>query len=518
MENKIRNKPHHNRSRRHSNHRYRRYQKYANNKPTDEQLPVLPERPHFDSLPGEPRVIERSQHIISRKNIDYDALQVMYRLIKYGFRTFMVGGAVRDLLLGIIPKDIDIATEAKPEEIRKVFRNSRIIGRRFRLVHVFFKNNKTVEVSTFRQNAEIVAEVEENAQPKENVEQVEAENIVVDEQNDNTEQQAKPSKKPAVGEDNTFGNPQTDALRRDITINGLFYDVSNFSVIDYVGGVDDLENKIVRIIGEPEKRFVEDPVRMLRVVRHAARTKFKIEKETLKSIYENASRIALCPQARVFEEFLREMKHGSSVESFKLLMDTGLLPFLFPALYKAVSNDKILYKKLEYTLKQMSEMAKEGIDLNPSVLFAALAIGIMHGEPKAGMEDEGSAGKIGLFHVWAESPFKEYYERDGGKPAAASPKTDFGKFMNRIKSGYLRATTKEQFTAIGVSKKECDRMEQILTIRMMMFESCYGKIPAPAGLENRKGFKSAMYLLRLTARDKYAENCLKYWQEKLKES
>ena len=517
MENKTGNKPHYNRSRRRRYNRFRQFHSPQHQQPGDNKsenrFPVASELPTFSELPGTPRIIERSQHIISRKNIDYDALQVMYRLIRNGYRTFMVGGAVRDLLLGIIPKDVDVATEASPEEVRRVFRNSRIIGRRFRLIHVFFKDHKTVEVSTFRRDAS----VDENVQCAMcNVQLGEGEAQEKSQEGPNASQQEKPPKKPIVGDDNTYGDPQTDALRRDITINGLFYDLSNFTVVDYVGGVEDLENKIIRIIGEPEKRFVEDPVRMMRVVRHAARTKFKIEKETYKALCENASRIALCPQSRVFEEFMREMKHCGTAESFKLMIDTGLLAFLFPALYKAVSNDKALYKKLEYTLKQISEMVAEGYELLPSVLFAALAIGIMHGEPKADDEtDENYAGKIGLYQVWAESPFKEYYVGDDGQPVTKAPNIDFNKFMNRLKSGYLRSTTKEQFTALGVSKKECDRMEQILSLRILMFENFYGRTQTQ-GLENKRGFEATLHLLRLTARDKYAKDCLEYWTRKFK--
>lgn len=476
-----------------SSRHHSRRKKFGRNADAPRKLPAPRELPRLSELPGAPKVVERNLHVISRKNIDYDALQVMYRLIRNGFRTFMVGGAVRDLLLGITPKDVDVATEAKPEEVRRIFRNSRIIGRRFRLAHVFFRDNKTIEVSTFRRDA---------------VPALSEETEVI------AEDQAAPDAKPSVGDDNTFGNPETDAWRRDITINGLFYDLSNFSVIDYVGGLDDLEKNVIRIIGKAEERFIEDPVRMMRVVRHSAKTKFKIDKETYKAICSNASRIALCPQTRVFEEFLREMKHGSSLESFKLMMDTGLLSFLFPALHEVVTSDKVLYKKLEFTLKQMSELAREGHDLPQSVLFAALVIGIMHGEPKAAAASEGAVGRIGLFQVWAESPFKEYYEHDFKQPTAL-PNIDFNKFMNRIKSGYLRSTTKEQFAALGVSKKECDKMEQILITRLLMFESYYGSTSAH-GLEHRRGFEPAVQLLRLTARDKYAKDCLEYWQKKLK--
>ncbi|MDR2337869.1 MAG: polynucleotide adenylyltransferase PcnB [Deltaproteobacteria bacterium] len=453
------------------------------------QSPTLMRTPSpLADLPGAPRIIERSQHSVSRRNIDQDALRIMYRLIKYGYRTFLVGGAVRDLLLGVTPKDYDLVTEAKPEEVRRMFRNSRIIGRRFRLVHIFFKDNRIFETSTFRKNS--------------------AQTMALPSQT--TEEFSKSSKK--LKEDNDYGNPETDAWRRDLTINGLFYDPNTKEIIDYVHGFEDLEKKVIKIIGNPDERFIEDPVRMLRVVRHAAKTKFKIEKETYKAVCRNAVRIALCPQARIFEEFLREMKHGASVESFKHLFETGLLAYLFPALHTALLDNKELVKKLEFTLKQMSLLAKAGQDLSQSVLFASLVIGILLGDPKA---DETFEGKIGLHQVWAESPLKAYYEHDFKVPAKL-PDIDVREYLDQIKSGYLRSTVQSMFRVLGVSKRECEILEKILIIRFLMFEIYYG-VNQNYGLEQRKFFKPALSLLQLTARDKYAKDCLKYWLGKVNE-
>ncbi len=191
--------------------------------------------------PTEPKIIPRPEHPISRADIDVEVLKVLYRLHHNGYRAYLVGGSVRDLWLGKKPKDFDIATDAHPQEIRRLFRNSRIIGRRFRLVQVFFKGGKVVEVSTFRSRSEFEGEGD------------------------------------ILAPNNTFGTPAEDAQRRDLTINGLFYDISDFSLLDYVGGMEDLENKIIRVIGPPEVRFRRDPVRMLRVLRHAARTGFTID-------------------------------------------------------------------------------------------------------------------------------------------------------------------------------------------------------------------------------------------------
>src|SRR4030043_1557088 len=198
-----------------------------------------------------PITIHRADHPISRKNIDEEALKVLYRLHHHGFLAYLVGGSVRDLLLEKVPKDFDVATNAHPHEINSLFKNSRIIGRRFRLVQVFFKGRKIVEVSTFRSRSEF-----------EEIETEEGEIIRTD----------------------SFGTPADDALRRDITINGLFYNIADFSIIDYVGGITDLEQRVIQTIGDPDERFEQDPVRMIRVTRHAARTGFSIESQTYQAI------------------------------------------------------------------------------------------------------------------------------------------------------------------------------------------------------------------------------------------
>src|SRR4030042_3856969 len=190
-----------------------------------------------------PRILPRQEHPLSPSCIDPDPLKILSRPHPPGFRAYLVGGCVRDLLLGKTPKDFDVATDAHPQQIRELFRNSRLIGRRFRLAHIFFKNNKFIEVSTFRRRSEFEEEGE----------------------------------KDPPHSDNTFGTPSEDAFRRDITINGIFYNLADFSLIDYVGGLEDLRRKIIRCIGDPEEKFTGDPVRMLRVIRHAARTGFTIE-------------------------------------------------------------------------------------------------------------------------------------------------------------------------------------------------------------------------------------------------
>ena len=258
-----------------------------------------------------PLIIPRSEHPISRKMIDEEALKVLYRLHRHGFLAYLVGGSVRDLLLGKVPRDFDVATNAHPHEINSLFRNSRIIGRRFRLVHVFFKGGKVVEVSTFRSRSEY-----EEIQTEEG-------NII---------------------RTDSFGTPAEDALRRDITINGLFYSISDFSLIDYVGGMADLKRGVIRTIGDPDERFQQDPVRMIRVIRHASRTGFSIDESTYQAILRHRDKIQQCSPSRVRDEFLRDLKEGVVQPSFGLMLETGLLLSLFPD-FERVFGDRSLEKE-----------------------------------------------------------------------------------------------------------------------------------------------------------------------------
>ncbi len=199
------------------------------------------------------RVLTRPEHRLSRKGISPNAIKVLYRLHRAGYLAYLVGGGVRDLLIGRNPKDFDIGTNASPEEIRRLFKNSRIIGRRFRLVHVFFRG-EVVEVSTFRASPE----------PPEGPDDWE-EGELEDREADAPDE---PGPK-AARDDNTYGSPEEDAFRRDLTINALFYDISDFSIVDWVGGLEDLERGIIRTVGRPEVRFEEDPVRMMRALEYA---------------------------------------------------------------------------------------------------------------------------------------------------------------------------------------------------------------------------------------------------------
>ena len=288
-----------------------------------------------------PLIIPRPEHPISRKLIDEEALKVLYRLYRHGFLAYLVGGSVRDLLLGKVPKDFDVATNAHPHEINSLFKNSRVIGRRFRLVHVFFKGRKIIEVSTFRSHAEFEEILTE-----------EGHKIQAD----------------------SFGSPEEDALRRDITINGLFYNIADFSIIDYVGGMADLKQGIIRTIGDPKERFQHDPVRMIRVIRYAVRTGFPIEDETYQAILRHREEIRKCSPSRIRDEFLRDLKEGVSEPSLKLMLQTGLLLSLFPDLERAFGDRSPSKEKNQHFLLSLfglvDQLMKTGRQVPESVLLA----------------------------------------------------------------------------------------------------------------------------------------------------
>ncbi len=256
-------------------------------------------------------ILERHQHNISRRDIDRDALDVLYRLNDRGFTACLVGGAVRDLLLERRPKDFDISTTARPNQIRRLFKNCFLIGRRFRLAHIRF-GQKIIECSTFRKQPEPVDATNEEESSL------------------------------YLHHDNAYGTPKQDALRRDFTINGLFYDIDSFKVIDYVGGLKDLKKKRVCTIGDPDIRFCEDPVRMLRAIKFAARMGFTIERCTWKSILSNHSEIMKSSTARLYEEMQKFFVYGGGAASIRLMNKSGLLADLMPGVssYLSRSRDK----------------------------------------------------------------------------------------------------------------------------------------------------------------------------------
>ena len=265
-----------------------------------------------------PVVIPRAEHSLSRSHIDPDALKVLYRLHKFNYLAYLVGGSVRDLLIGRRPKDFDLGTSAHPNQVKRLFRNCWIIGRRFRLAHVKF-GPKTIEVATFRRL--VTPGSERDPDPP------------AHDDRDADARRHKPGSH-VIHRDNTFGTPEEDAFRRDFTVNALFYDIATFSVIDYVGGLKDLEAGLIRCIGEPDVRFVEDPVRMLRAVALAARLDFKIEQPILDAIGKRRAEIRKAAPPRMLEELYKILRSGAAERTFRGLGDLRLLAQISPELHR----------------------------------------------------------------------------------------------------------------------------------------------------------------------------------------
>ena len=278
----------------------------------------------------EPIVIPRADHPISRDQIDPDALKVLYRLRKFNHQAYLVGGGVRDLLLGRAPKDFDIGTSAHPNEVKRIFRNCWIIGRRFRLAHVKF-GQKTIEVATFRRQV-----------PPDELAAAEAEDERAAKAR--TAAGATAQRRP-IRRDNTFGTAEEDAFRRDFTINALFYDIATFSVIDYVGGMQDLQERIIRSIGDPNERFIEDPVRMLRAVAFTARLGFRLDPPVQRAIKRHKEEIAKASPARMIEELYKILRGGFAAPTFRSLSEHGLLAPIAPEVERRKTGS--LWRSLE---------------------------------------------------------------------------------------------------------------------------------------------------------------------------
>ena len=306
---------------------------------------LKPARLDKSRLPASgPRVYSRAEHPISRARISPNALKVLYRLHKAGFRACLVGGCVRDLLLGREPKDFDVATDAHPEQIRRLFRNCRLIGRRFRLAHVRF-GREIIEVATFRAAAP--------------------------EGGGDWAQEAETGR---VLRDNVYGTIEEDAWRRDFTVNALYYDIADFSVVDYVGGMEDLRRGVLRLIGEPEVRYREDPVRMLRAVRFMTKLGFVLNAACEAPLPRLARLLEDIPPARLYEEVLKLFLSGAAVQTFETLRHYGLFAPLFPLTERALAQEPdgfpltLVAKALENTDRRLAEDKP----VTPYFLYAAL--------------------------------------------------------------------------------------------------------------------------------------------------
>ena len=303
------------------------------------------------------QVIPRSEHNISRSQISEHALKVLYRLKSGGYDAYLVGGSVRDLLLGREPKDFDIATDARPEQIRELFRNSRLIGRRFRLAHIRY-GREIIEVSTFR------------AQHSE----TDDDGHVVD---------------GRIIRDNVYGTLEEDVWRRDFTVNGLYYNIEDFSVIDYVGGMNDIRAGRIRLIGDPTLRYTEDPVRMLRAVRFAVKLGFRIDPEAEKPIFEINELLKDMPAARLFEEVVKLFTGGAGLQTFEQLRHYDLFRILFPQTDKVLSEQEggFPHTLLIHALQNTDIRIAEDRPVTPGFLIAALLWAPMINMARRNMEN-----------------------------------------------------------------------------------------------------------------------------------
>ena len=351
------------------------------------------------STPFPPQIIPRSEHSISRAAISPNALKVLYRLKDAGYQGFLVGGAVRDLLLGITPKDFDVATNALPEEVRRLFRNCRLIGRRFRLAHVHF-GNEIIEVATFRAAAaperEDVEEMDPDPESEGSLAEATAGEAAAGEDGagEGAGRQGSAGRSAAVAEpaaaydsehrafdptgrilrDNIYGTIEEDVWRRDFAANGLYYNIDDFSIWDFVDGVSDVRARRLKLIGDPETRYREDPVRMLRAVRFAAKLGFSIEPVTEAPIRKLAYLLDGVPPARLFDECLKLFLSGFGAQSYRLLKQYGLFEHLFPLSAAAFALAPYAYAEemLERGLINTDERIAADKPVTPTFLFAVL--------------------------------------------------------------------------------------------------------------------------------------------------
>ena len=315
-----------------------------------------------------PNIIPRAEHGISRSNISENALKVLYRLNKAGYAAFLVGGAVRDLLLGRHPKDFDVATDASPEEVHNLFRNSRVIGRRFRIVHVRYGRD-IIEVTTFR-----------------------------DTHDEAHSDHAHQDDGGRLIRDNVYGDIDSDAWRRDLSVNALFYNIKDFSLVDYVKGVEDIEARRLRIIGEPETRYREDPVRMLRVARFAAKLDFTPDTATLAPMSSLAPLLDEIPSARLFDEVLKLFQKGHALRSYEVLREYDLFSYLFLQVEDCLQEDDTGYVEqfIRNGLGNTDERVNSGKSVNPAFLYAFLLWGVFREETElAGKSDMSNMVRAG---------------------------------------------------------------------------------------------------------------------------
>jgi len=439
----------------------------------------------------EPVIVPRAEHPISRRDIDPDALKVLYRLHESGAVAYLVGGSVRDLLLSRRPKDFDIGTSAHPYQVKKLFRNCWIIGRRFRLAHVRF-GVKTIEVATFRKNVPAGSENEPShhePEPPPLLDPVEQ---------GRADAQALLNKHQL--HDNTFGTPEEDAFRRDFTINALFYDIGTYSIIDYVGGLRDLKDGLIRSIGDPNERFQEDPVRMLRAIVMASRLNFRLDRPIVDAIATHRDLMASASASRLIEEYYKILRSGYAELTFRALAEHRLLDPVTPEIQRGARNDALWTSLAALDAYRRKFEAAPASLRNPVLLGSILIpLGLMprnERRPFEPVEDDPS-------------------EIDGNtiEPLRSKPLPTVG----AAKAGKFRRPPKEPILKIGmlpIARGDTERLRQVLSLQSRIADlemsprakrSLMHRGPfedsltwfeihgqAPAALEHWKGFIEAL--------------------------
>jgi poly(A) polymerase len=401
----------------------------------------------------EPVVVPRADHTISRREIDPDALKVLYRLQQFNYIAYLVGGSVRDLLLQRKPKDFDVGTDAHPYQIKKLFRNCWIIGRRFRLAHVRF-GHKTIEVATFRRHVLPGTENEPATTEPPQIDAAESPGDLL------------------IRHDNTFGTPEEDAFRRDFTINALFYDIATFSIIDYVGGLQDLRDGVIRSIGDPRQRFQEDPVRMFRALAFAARLGFTLDPPIVDAIGEHRDLIATASPARLIEEYYKVLRSGAAEKTFRLMADHGLLEAITPELHRG-SSEEALWLALAELDRYRQKFGSTPVHLTNPVLLGTLLV------------------PLGLMPKRVFPEAETYIERPDGRRFRRLPKEP------PLRLGML-----------PVARRDTERLRQILSLqrRLLDLES---SPRAKRTLLHRGPFHEALVWLEIHG---HAPEALEHWR------
>ncbi len=311
------------------------------------------------------KVIPRQQHCISRKAISSNALKVLYKFDNAGYQAFLVGGSVRDLLIGNRPKDFDIATNATPEQIKQLFRNARIIGRRFKIVHIRF-GREVIEVTTFRAHHKPSTNFQERGESR-HFKHLDSAH----------------SSSGMILRDNVYGGISEDAARRDFTVNALYYTIRNFRILDFSSGIEDIQSKLIRALGDPDTRFREDPVRMLRAIRFSAKLGFKIEESTRKPIDKLSPLLESIAPARLFDEALKLLSTGYGCKTFQLIQEFKIGQYLFPGILKCLNKeDRAETRLVNLALRNTDLRIAEGKSVTPAFLFAALLWPVLNAELK----------------------------------------------------------------------------------------------------------------------------------------